>query len=247
MSRKTVVTIRFGVGSPPDRCSGVWQLFVSDPERNPRATSDMYVQPLALKRVFKTSLHESGSWQTGLIEGARDRYTDIPELPTGSRHMFVWSRPMPQFPGLTVAYRILVPVSELTPLGQPETWPMDIAWHPPPEGDSAVEYSILLAAPGVNKLELEPNHQDRVGCLFQQRLPNGETVHLVHRVVQTDAALWSNIHQAADQMAKALGPVETSPYLRTMLHVQQPDGAWAIIDTAWPVRHPALSERKAET
>lgn len=57
--------IRFGVGSPETRCSGVYRVWGADGAKTSTRPSDLYLGARALGGVLKTSLHESGEWRTG--------------------------------------------------------------------------------------------------------------------------------------------------------------------------------------
>ena len=79
----------------------------------PANSSDVYVASRHLAGIMKTSLHESGSWQTSFI---RDDLmpTDDSGL-VASRHLDRWARPNEFAEGYTQALTIIIPWTELVP------------------------------------------------------------------------------------------------------------------------------------
>ena len=79
----------------------------------PANSSDVYVASRQLAGIMKTSLHESGSWQTSFI---RDDLmpTDDSGL-VASRHLDRWARPSEFAEGYTQALTIIIPWTELVP------------------------------------------------------------------------------------------------------------------------------------
>ena len=79
----------------------------------PPNSSDVYIASRQFAGIMKTSLHQSGSWQTSFI---RD---DL--MPTNnagsaeSRHLDRWARPNEFAEGFTQALTIIIPWTELVP------------------------------------------------------------------------------------------------------------------------------------
>jgi hypothetical protein len=79
----------------------------------PTNSSDIYVASRHLAGIVKTSLHQSGSWQTSFI-----RNDVVPTDSAGlipNRHLDRWARPNEFAEGFTQALTIIVPWTELVP------------------------------------------------------------------------------------------------------------------------------------
>lgn len=101
-------TVRFFAALDDVRRSpSTWRVWM------PNNSSDVYVASRHLAGIIKTSLHESGSWQTSFI---RDDLmpTDNSGL-AASRHLDRWTRPDEFAEGYTQALTIIIPWTELVP------------------------------------------------------------------------------------------------------------------------------------
>lgn len=78
----------------------------------PRNSTDVYVASRQLGHMAKTSLHQSGSWQTSLL--SNKLITDVDRALT-SRHLDRWNRPMEFVDGFTQALTVIFPWTELVP------------------------------------------------------------------------------------------------------------------------------------
>jgi hypothetical protein len=128
-------TIRFYAALNDGRRSpSTWRVWV------PTNSSDVYVASRQMAGFVKTSLHQSGNWQTSFI------HNDL--VPTGnagpvpSRHLDKWLRPSEFAEGFTQALTIIFPWTELVP------------WRE--EG----------VKPGTMRLMMEENCALNVGMLF---------------------------------------------------------------------------------
>ena len=136
------LTVRFAVGDPAGARSAVWRMWTS------RTKSDVYVSARALTSVFKVSLHESGDWRHAFTDTTRG----MAHVPPGQdRALARWKRPHEFEPGLTRAFEIIIPASEVTKSPYVE-WDKnfrseyadkEIVWvPPPPEGCATLHGSL---------------------------------------------------------------------------------------------------------
>jgi len=135
------LTVRFAVGDPAGARSAVWRMWTS------RTKSDVYVSAWALTSVLKISLHESGDWQHAFTDTR-----GMAHVPPGQdRAMYRWYRPPEFSPGVTRAFEIMSPASEVTKppylewdkIFHPEYADKEIVWvPPPPEGCATLHGSL---------------------------------------------------------------------------------------------------------
>ena len=185
--------------------------------------------------VVKTSFHPSGNWRTAFTEGAVN--SGKVKLPTGAdRQITSWGRPAVVGKGVTIAYSIVTPSSELRTtrtsyVGQP------IHWVPDPGPGLAVHFVVLLVPARVNNLTLsDPGPQnDRLHEHF--RLPNGEILALMSRIAPLSEGAIEKIRSAVGGFTVHSpdgGPPDPMDRVRSTLIVEMPDGGEALIDVAVP-------------
>jgi hypothetical protein len=141
---RRALTVRFAVGDPAGARSAVWRLWTS------RTKSDVYVSAWALTSVLKVSLHESGDW--------RHAFTDIRGMahvaPGQDRAMARWERPPEFAQGVTRAFEIIIPASEVTKPPylerdkdfRPEYADKEIVWVPPAPEGYATHFTVLFTS-----------------------------------------------------------------------------------------------------
>jgi hypothetical protein len=101
-------TIRFYASLDDGRRSpSTWRVWV------PPNSSDVYIASRQMAGIVKTSLHESGSWQTGFIREGLVSTEIAGSAP--SRHLDIWPRPSEFGEGFTRALTIIFPWTELVP------------------------------------------------------------------------------------------------------------------------------------
>lgn len=99
-------TVRFYAALPDGRRSpSTWRVWV------PSNSSDVYIASRHLAGIVKTSLHQSGSWQTSFIRDDLMPTDDAGLAP--NRHLDRWSRPHEFADGFTQALTIIIPWTEL--------------------------------------------------------------------------------------------------------------------------------------
>lgn len=125
-------SLHFAVGAPDPRRSQEWVVATSG--------GDAYITAAGLGGTLKASLHESGQWQTALVQ---EFYEKKPSwLEANARFATRWNRPRPLGANVTLAFRILIPTSEL------REWADDrnlakVRWVAPPD-EGLVEFQIWI-------------------------------------------------------------------------------------------------------
>jgi hypothetical protein len=169
-------TVRFAVGEPDGPRGCVWRVWSNK--------NDVYISAWALTNVQKISLHQSGHWRNAFTSEFAAK--DTPLLSPGQdRATDKWYRPDDFVPGLTKAFEIVVPASEVTVPTRPEAnvfGAKEIAWvQPPPEG-YATHFTVLFTSPEVTDTTL-PGWPGRNAMgtrhIAHAALPNGQTVWVV--------------------------------------------------------------------
>lgn len=165
MSNRKQAAVRFAVGTPEGPQSAIWRLWV------PHGKSDVYLAARSLAGSLKVSLHVSGQWQHSFTSpGIAARFNK----PT--RHIERWTRPPGLGPGVTLAYRIIVPWSSATlrradGKDMPET-----VWVPQPPEGHLVEFQIWFTGPSA-RVSTWPGQRSR-GTVLVSKVPlaNAESV-----------------------------------------------------------------------
>jgi hypothetical protein len=151
-----------------------------------RTKSDVYVSAWALTSVLKISLHESGDWQHAFTDTR-----GMAHVPPGQdRALYRWYRPPEFSPGVTRAFEIMIPASEVTKPPylewdenfRPEYADKEIVWVPPPPQGYATHFTVLFSSAEGTAATL-PAWPTRTGMgsrlIADATLPNSQTVWLV--------------------------------------------------------------------
>lgn len=224
--------IRFGVGSRGGLCSSVYRIWGADGAKSSTRPSDLYLSARALGGTFKTSLHESGNWRTGFTNSASD--TGI--LDEGQdRKKIGWQRPPEWQPGITWAYCIMFPSSELRPGLAEGRVGEDVTWINDPGPGKVVQVDVLLAKPTIDFLNLHYPAMQDLKVLDAFKLPNREGVLVVSRIIDETPEMSAQLQEAKQRiLALAVGEGSdlSSNTLRTVLWVEKENGLRGLIDAA---------------
>lgn len=156
--------MRFGVIDGIDKRAATWKCVIS----TGHGKNDVYLACRELGGAFKVSLHQkTGIWRIEFIT-------------KGFCKEERWSRPTECAPGVTLAFRILVPSAAVTtPINLSEK--KDIRWIPNASKGMATEIAILFISPNNNIDDwLETQDMNRIDF---KMLDNGEAVCAVFRTV----------------------------------------------------------------
>lgn len=176
--KRRKLSIRFGVRSAAgDKCSQVWKVVT---ERG-RGRSDIYVTAHGLRKAFKISLHESGSWQYGLTEEYTRRPDSVRLAGTTGRHLEIWDRPTELAPGLTRAFQVVIP-SAAARHNCVET-ENDVTWVTASGPEEAVEFNIVLTKPPHPEVGWPGKDSMGASLAGTFELENGERAWVIHRRV----------------------------------------------------------------
>lgn len=107
-------------------------------------TSDVYVGSRQIAGDIRVSLHESGKWRFAFTE----RHLRRPEAliaPDQDRAAYKWDRPPEFAPGLTRAFAIEIPSTELRPPKGPDPLRKPAVWLPVPPPGTLIEIDLFLA------------------------------------------------------------------------------------------------------
>jgi hypothetical protein len=233
---RRALTVRFAVGDPEGARSAIWRLFTS------RNKSDVYVSAWALTSVLKVSLHQSGDWQHAFTSTRGMQHV----APGQDRALSRWARPADFAPGITKAFEIMIPASEITKPQylewandyRPEYAGKEVVWVPPAPEGHATHFTILFTSAEVTAATL-PGWPGRnsmgTSLIARAELPNSQTVWLVAVEQEFPESVRQNVEnykrglaEAARQM-EAIKPSEI-PELRGFLYGQDTDGTHFYVD-----------------
>ena len=99
---------RFAVGNPRYRRSSIWRVWTS---KSPK--SDIFIAARNLAGTLKMSLHESGIWRAAFTAEYAAKYLKDSIPPSKARRLEEWKRPPDIAPGVTLAFRIIIPNQDL--------------------------------------------------------------------------------------------------------------------------------------
>ena len=236
--RPRALIVRFAAGDPEGARSAIWRLWTS------RNKSDVYVSAWALTSVLKVSFHESGDWRHAFTDTRGMKY--VP--PGRDRAIARWERPADFAPGMTKAFEIVIPASEVTKpayLG----WDKDVhpgyagkqvVWVPSPPGGYAAHFTVLFSSAEVTAATL-PGWPGRnsmgTRLIAYSHLPNSQTVWLVAFEQEITESTRQDLEQLKNLMAEQahqnakLDPSEI-PELRASLDGHHADGTRFYIDVS---------------
>jgi hypothetical protein len=166
-------TLRFQVTAADGRCSDVWRAWSDG--------GDVYLAPRMKGGEFKISLHESGKWRLGFTA----RYAELMrrlETWGSDRKVEALDRPPEHATGFTRAVWMYFPDSELRMPTTEQAKPGLVVQVPgPPEGGLRV-VNLIFTTPRSRFTQIDPPPGASLGpeALAAWRLPNGETLWIVH-------------------------------------------------------------------
>ncbi|MDY0169569.1 MAG: hypothetical protein RBS80_23710 [Thermoguttaceae bacterium] len=171
-------SIRFGVRDTRGRRAATWKIWT----RTGSGKSDVYLACRSLGGTLKASMHDSGSWHIGFLRAFVEM--ELPEEDPKRENPYIerWPRPGELAPGLTLAYRIVVPtVAVNIPISDP--LPASIKSIPAAAKGKAVEIDVVFTAPGTKVSNWPGRNAMKTELVGQFVLENGETVWIVHHVI----------------------------------------------------------------
>ena len=222
---------RFAVGSPNGPRSGIWRVWTA---KSPK--SDIYVAARSLGGIIKVSLHESREWRTAFtFEYASEKFDEA--IPVSqSRLIEKWERPSEISPGVTLAFRIVIPNHDLVSIPVEASSAMKINWISPPIDDDLTEVAIILTHPNVVTSNWPGRSKMGTQLLTSYDLANGEKLWLVY-LYGTTSSEWHDdrkrfqvqLASTKPKISNLIGNIR-SKGLRIMVGGSYPDGSRYYLD-----------------
>src|SRR5919107_858536 len=200
MTKKRAV-VRFAVGNPDGLRSPVLRLWTSG------NGSDVYLAARTMADQAKVSFHESRKWRLAFTEkyasGPNPYAQDGEDRATSN-----WPRPPEVAPGITRAFVIMVPASELTSPKVTFASKPDTVWVPPAPSGLATCLTLFFIAPHADIGRITTNI-GRISSFFQSvgylSLRNGETVWVVAHHQQMTESQKTILAQGRVSVARSPG------------------------------------------
>ncbi len=177
MSRRKWKVIRFGVRSPEGFRSSTWRCWT----QTGGGKHDFYVMCRAVTGALKTSMHQSGLWHVAFSKEFIEKTSSEIGWTQDDRKIDEWLRPAEIAPGITLAYRLVIPESALT-IRVTSDDDKDVVWIPSPPKGMATEISFLLTSPKVVISHWPGKRSMNTKLIGKLLLENDETLWIVHRV-----------------------------------------------------------------
>ncbi|MEQ8765160.1 MAG: hypothetical protein RL885_14600 [Planctomycetota bacterium] len=171
-------SIRFAVRNKKAHRAATWKLVT----RTGRGKNDVYLLCRSLGGALKASLHESGRWHVGFLRGFVDENFEDGHPKHNDPYIEKWPQPSATEPGVTLAYRVLVPSSGVR-IPITDDLPASIGWIPAAPKGKATEILIILTRKGTKVTDWPTPTGMGTELVGQMDLDNGDTAWVVHHVV----------------------------------------------------------------
>jgi len=161
--------IRFCVTDNKNAYSDIWRLWT--------LRNDVYLSVRSLGGIFKASLHESGQWQCSFSS----TYIANTGTPNKVRHIDQWQRPEEIYPGLTLAFRVIIPNSELRTYARMADSTKKVYWIPCDPKKSMTEIDIIFTKSSLKVPDWPGKNSMNTFLIDKFKLPNDQTLWIVYR------------------------------------------------------------------
>lgn len=225
--------MRFAVGLANGPRSSIWRLWTS---KKPK--SDVYLAARPIAGALKASLHQSGVWQVSFTSEYVSTLRSRGSWPRASRHVDRWRRPTEISRGITLAFRIVIPASELrvNPIQIPDEKP--VSWVLSPSSGHATEFDVFFTKPEVSVSDWPGKRRMGTEFISQALLSNGETLWLVYYYPEVTQGMLDRIEQLRAEIRNR--PPEWSrgeinmdrSTLRLIVGGEEPDGSHYFMEVA---------------
>jgi hypothetical protein len=213
-------SVRFAVLADDGRRSMAWTVWTS------KRTLDAYLTVRPLSGRWKFSLHQSGSWQSGVTR----EWASAVDL--ASRHLDRWQRPDEFAPGMRRSVQVVVPDAELRqwPAGVTDDKPPMVAVPAPGVGHAACIEFVFMAGRPPMLLEF----QEPVFDVAALVLCDGSAVRVVSRQAAWTKADddWLVVHKKALLATADPEMLFTLRAPRGLLAGHHEDGSRFVVDVA---------------
>lgn len=167
---------RFCVGDPDGPRSSVWRVW----KHTSASKSDIFISPRNTAGLIKASLHESGIWRFAFTAEYAEREFGKEHEVHDTRLIDRWERPNDIAPGVTLAFRIVIPGSDLHVSPMPSSDRKQLSWIDPPIENQLVEIDLIITEPNVRTTDWPAKNGMGTSLLSSSILPSGETLWLVY-------------------------------------------------------------------
>jgi len=141
----------------------------------------VYLACRSLGGKLKASLHDSGSWHIGFLRTFVENEVADGDPKRENPYIDRWPRPNAIAPGVTVAYRIVVPTVAVN-IPITDVLPANIEWIPAAPKGKAVEIDVVFTGPSTKVSNWPGRNAMKTQLVGQLPLENGETVWIVHHI-----------------------------------------------------------------
>jgi len=220
MSKKD--SFRFAVKSKNNLISSVWRLQLTK--------NDVYLSVRCLMQTMKVSLHESGEWQISFTS----EFVKKKEMKNQERHIEKWSNKNNITDGITLAFRICIPFSELREKYENTSKTVSYIEISEESGTIAEIFFIFTESnvevsswPGKNSMNTE--------LLTKFQLDNGQKLWLVYTQRKMEEQDERNLENYKVKMLEYLresGANTDGKHIRSVLIGSEEDGSRKFIDVA---------------
>jgi hypothetical protein len=219
------VSLRFGVADAFGRKASTWKCWSSIGT----GKHDVYLTCRSLGGAFKASLHQSGAWHIAFAQTFLDTNVEHGEETGDNHNRFLdrWPRPPEIAPGVTLAFRILIPYVAVTvPLyNVPQ---QSITWLPAPPEGKAVEIAIVFTSPTATITDWPGRRTMNTKLVGKLNLDSGESVWVIHRIV--DVPDFGTLHGKVTRFKSGGGTSLSEPGLRAILFGHTEDGSRFMVE-----------------
>lgn len=223
--------IRFGVRALSGHRASTWKVWSANAPKH-----DVYLACREMKGEFKASMHQSGNWHISFSKSLHaDGFADASERPD-SRFFDTWPRPPEIGPGITLAFRVVVPWFSATIEVKEEE--VDVVWVAPAGKGYAIEFAILITSPTCVVSGWPAKRSMKSELVGSFSLATGETVWVVHTTmpVQTPPPIRGTARFFRDASRANL---LDSHGLRAVSFGEVPDGSRVMYDVPILVQYNA--------
>lgn len=214
-------SLRFGVRAVSGHRAATWKVWAADTLKH-----DVYLACRSLGGELKASLHQSGTWHVSFSKGFYETgFADAATRPA-SRFTDTWPRPNEIAPGVTLAFRIVVPWFSTTVEGKDEV--QEIVWVAPASEGYAIEFAVLITSPTCVVSGWPAKRSMNSQFVGSLALASGETVWVVHTTRPIEIPPPT---RGTAQFFKGASPSSLKePGLRGVSFGEEPDGSRVMYD-----------------
>jgi hypothetical protein len=218
--------IRFGVSDGLGKRAATWKCWT----QTGSGKHDFYLTCRSVGGALKASLHQSGSWHIAFLRKFVKENVEKPLDSQFDPYIARWPRPGETAPGLTLAFRIVVPWSSVTvPIH--DSLPASMIWIRQPPVGKAVEIAILIAGKTTCSVDWPGRDSMKTELVGSLALDNGDILWIVHHVV--DVPNFGSFSGRRTLFKQGAGIPPADPDLRVILFGQSQDGSAFMVDAVF--------------